>query len=225
MEATAENPCHCSVQMVLPKEEARTKDQVIGNQNLRIRKIVDHYQGTLRELDIALWELQESSASSIARLKNLKCLSIRLDHPHTRYAGIDSEFWRTSRASTVWNLLGTRSGKARALGRLRSLNLERAGITDYQLAKILESNPQLTDLRLRKCITLTDKVFQVLVGSMTAQILETLHFTQSDADEIDNRILVHISKLSNLKVNPSISCFCSENLVACSPCRYMVATK
>ena len=40
----------------------------------------------------------------------------------------------------VWNNLAFNIGKT-FLDRLRSLNLERAGITDYQLAAVLESNP------------------------------------------------------------------------------------
>ena len=200
MEATANRNCLHSVQMILPKQEARTKEKVIHNQNLRIRKVVDSYRDSLRDLEIALWELQDSSAKSIAQLKNLRKLSIRLDHPHTRHASVDSQFWEASPGSTVWNMLASRPGKARSLGRLQSLSLERAGITDYQLAKLLKSNPQLTELRLRKCFTLTDKTFKVLAESPVAPHLETLHFTKSDTEEIDERILEHIGRLPNLKV-------------------------
>lgn len=215
MEATAGRDCLYSVQKILPKQASRTKDMVIVNQNSRIRKAVDRYRGTLRDLEVALWELQESSASSIAQLRNLQGLSIRLDHPHTRFSGVDPKYWGTSRASTVWNVLGSRSGKARALGRLRSLNLDRAGITDYQLAKMLEGNPRLTELRLRKCLALTDKAFKLLVESYVAQHLETLHFTKSDSDEIDERVLAYIGKLSKLKVWPSNIAALMRSLIIC----------
>lgn len=112
-----------------------------------------------------MWELHDSAASSIAQLKNLKKLSIRLDHPHTRYRGIDRRFWES------YNL-ASKPGKT-ALGRLRSLNLERAGITDYQLAKVLESNPMLTELRLRKRLTLTDNTFKILAESSVGRRMET----------------------------------------------------
>lgn len=199
MEATADRSCLHSVQMILPKDESRAKVKVIYNQNLRIRKVVDGYQHTLRDLEVALWELHDSSACSIAQLRNLKRLSIRLDHPHTRFPGIDRQFWESSPGSTVWNNLASKSEKT-ALGRLRSLNLERAGITDYQLAKVLESNPMLTEIRLRKCLNLTDKTFKIVAESKIGRRIKTLCFTKSDSDSIDDRILEHIGKLPNLKV-------------------------
>ena len=200
MEATADRNYLHSVQMILPKDESRTKVKVIHNQNLRIRKVVDAYRQTLRDLEVALWELDDSTVYSIAQLKNLKRLSIRLDHPHTRFPGIDRQFWESSPGSTVWNSLASKPGR-RALGRLRSLNLERAGITDYQLAKVLESNPMLTELRLRKCLTLTNKTFKILAESNVGQHIETLCFTKSDSDDIDSRLLEYLGKLPNLKVS------------------------
>lgn len=200
MEATADQSSLHSVQMILPKDESRTKLRVIHNQNLRIRKVVDAYQHTLRDLEIALWELDESTACSIAQLKNLKRLSIRLDHPHTRFPGVDRQFWESSLGSTVWNHLASKPGKS-TLGHLRSLNLERAGITDYQLAKVLESNPMLTELRLRKCLTLTNKTFKLLAESRIGRHIETLCFTKSDSDGIDGRMLDYVGKLPSLKVS------------------------
>ena len=199
MEATGDQSSLHSVQMVLPKDESRTKVKVIHNQNLRIRRVVDAYQKTLRDLEIALWEIDDYTACSIARLKNLKRLSIRLDHPHTRFPGVDRQFWESSPGSTVWNNLASTAAK-NTLGRLQTLTLERSRITDYQLANILDSNTMLTELRLRKCLTLTNKIFKVLAESRIGQQIETLCFTKSDGDGIDNRMLEYIGKLPNLKV-------------------------
>lgn len=199
MEPTADQNYIQSVQIILPKEESRTKVRVIRNQNLRIQKVVEAYQQTLRDLEVALWELDDSTACSIGLLKNLKRLSIRLDHPHTRFPGIDRQFWESSPGSTVWNNLACTPKKS-TLGRLQSLNLERAGITDYQLAKVLESNPKLTDLRLQKCLTLTNKTFKILAESNVGRHIETLCFTKSDSNDIDGRLLVYIGNLPNLKV-------------------------
>lgn len=201
MEATADRSCLHSVQMILPKSHSRTKDTVIRNQNLKTQRVINKYQDSLRDLEVALWELEESSASSIAQLTNLKRLSIRLDHPHTRYSGINQHFWDTAPGSTVWNGLVPQPGNVSgALGHLQSLNLERAGITDYQLAKLLESNLRLTELRLKKCFNLTYKTFKTLSESKVGQQLETLHFTKSNNDKIDKRVLEYIAKMPKLKV-------------------------
>ena len=210
MEATADRSCLHSVQMILPKSESRKKDKVIRNQNLRIANVVEKYPHTLRDLEIACWELQESAAAAVAKLRNLKRLSIRLDHPHTRYSGLDASFWETAPGSTAWNLLASKPEKGKAaLGRLQSLSLERAGITDYQLVKILESNPQLTELRLRKCVGLTDKIFKILAEGRVGRGLEVLHFTRCNGEEIDERVLEWIGKIPNLKV------WCPLILVCC----------
>lgn len=93
VEATADRSHLHSVQMILARDESRTKGKVVHNQNIRIRKVIDAYQQKLRDLEIALWELHDSTANSIAQLKNLKKLSIRLDHPHTRFPGSNRQFW------------------------------------------------------------------------------------------------------------------------------------
>lgn len=126
-------------------------------------------------------------------------MSIRLDHPHTRYSGIDAQFWNSSPHSKIWNILASKQGETTALGSLQSLNLERAGITDYQLAKILESNSSLTEVRLRKCFNLTNKSFKMLADSKIGGLIETLHVTHND--EIDETALEYIGRLPNLKVS------------------------
>ena len=120
--------------------ESRTKSNLILNQNLRIRKIVDTHQHIIQDLEVDLWELHDTSACSIAQLKNLKRLSIRLDHPHTRLPGDDRQFWESSPGSTVWTNLASKTEKT-TLGRLRSLNLERAGITNYQWPRCWKATP------------------------------------------------------------------------------------
>lgn len=148
-------------------------------------------------------ELDDYSPCSIAQLKNLKNLSVRLDHPHTRYPGITRKFCESSPLLTVWSNLGSKLGNA-TLGRLRSLNLERAGIMDYQLAKVLESNPMQTELRLRKRLSLTDITLKILAENNVGQHVETLFFTMSDSDESDDRILEYIWEATKPKGTTSL---------------------
>ena len=97
--------------------------------------------------------------------------------------------------------MAPKQGKVNALGRLQSLSLERAGLTDFQLARIIDSNPSLTELRLRKCFNLTEKLFKILADSKVGQQLEVLHFTKSQSEGIDDRILDCIGRLPKLKVH------------------------
>ena len=210
MEASEDRSSMNSVQVTLPKSKSRTKDMVVRHQNATVGKVVDKYQQTLRDLEVALWELDRSSVESIGRLRNLRRLSIRLDHPHTRHTDVDRSFWKSSLGSTVWNSLfkdsSPRSARTNPLGRLESLSLERAGITDYQLQQTLVDNPRISELRLQKCLTLTEETFQYLANSNFSQTLEVLHFTQNESTEIDNRVLVHIGKLSRLRVSSRQDC-------------------
>ena len=194
-----------SLQVVLPKADSRTKAMVIRKQNAIVRRVVEQYRQTLRNLEVALWELNHSSVASIATLENLRHLSIRLDHPHTRHFDLDRTFWKSSPGSTVWNSLFTRPNSCpdgkKIFGRLEALTLERAGITDYQLQKVLESNPYIKQLKLQKCLLLTEETFQNLASNPCGNHIELLHFTHNPNDYIDDRILKYIGKLPILKVS------------------------
>ena len=200
MEANHDQDTTHSVQVVLEKKKARGRDMIIHNQNVTTRKILERTRQPLRDLEVGLWDLQKSSADAIATLHRLRRLAIRLDHPNVRYAGVDKSYWKTSPGSTVWNSLYSEKGDKRCLGRLQSLTLERAGITDYQLQKILDSNPEITELRLKKCLTLTAEFFETLAASKVGKQLRVLHFTHSDNIEIDDQVLQYVEKLTNLKV-------------------------
>lgn len=150
--ATARSPLH-SVQRISPRRGSKNKECVVYMQNREIRHVVERYQSSLRDLEIAMWELQEGTARSLARLTNLKHLSIRFEHPQT--VQVNRAFGKGSPGSAVWNFLASKKGGQRALGRLETLILEGACITDYQLREILKGNPRIHVLVLRKCSNLT----------------------------------------------------------------------
>ena len=204
MEATANNSCLHSVQMILPKQGPKNKECVIFKQNRSVQEVVAKYQNSLRDLELAMWEFQEGTASLLAGLGNLRHLSIRLDHPHTRHPAIKQGFWQEAPGSTIWNHLAPKAGRAPALGRLQSLNLERAGVTDYQLKLLLKSNPQIRELRLRKCFNLTKETFKYLASSKLGGRLEILHFTMVDSSHIDDELLEYIGVMPKLKVSACV---------------------
>ena len=226
MDSSEERSSLHSVQVVLPRSETRTRSMTIKNQNAVVECVLKRYQQSLRDLEIALWELSQGPAELIALMRNLRHLAIRLDHPYTRHAGVDRAFWSTSPGSTVWNTLfhdpGQKGMNASCLGRLQSLTLERAGITDYQLQKIVEKTQSIQELRLQKCLLLTQETFEYLANSSCGRRLKVLYFTQSVTAEIDDRLLQYIGKLSMLKVGVSEGPSCFVSLIsaqgALSPC-------
>ena len=213
MEMTSVHDNTHSVQKVLEKRKTRSKNAIIFNQNLTIARIVHRYAKSLRDLEISVWDLQQSGAEALAKIDNVQRLSIRLDHPSTRRADLDPSFWCYSPGSTIWNTFYSRHNTPKVFGRLRSLNLERAGITDYQLLQILESNPKITELTLRKCLTLTDELFRGLSRSKIGKQLKVLHFTQTENARIDGRILKYISGMLSLEVKFPLDESCGHKII------------
>ena len=201
MEGRLDRPYTHTFQAFLPKIQSRNRKMLVRNQNATVRTIISQYQCTLRDLEISVWELQEPTARSIAQLKNLRRLAICLDHPCTSLPDMSRSFWNTSPGSTVWNNLFATKGQGPIFGRLQCFNLERSGITDYQLEQILNENPEIRDLRLRKCLNLTHETFQYLAHSEMNKRLETLLFTENWAKRIDSRVLIYIGALTNLCVS------------------------
>ena len=200
---TAHDPAR-SINLRLPSNTFHAKDSIITAQNTRASAVLEQHGDTLRDVELALWDLQASTAKTLTSLRRLRSLAIRLDHPHTSHRSISRKFWHQSPGSTMWNhLYGSRGGASPARpalgGKLQRLTLERAGVTDYQLRRILEENPQLTELRLRKCRTLTCEFFDWLAHSETAKRLEVLHFEQSWEESIDGEVLESIGEMPCLR--------------------------
>ncbi|KAI9806064.1 MAG: hypothetical protein M1833_004471 [Piccolia ochrophora] len=189
-----------AVRIVLPKRDTQHVSQIVRHQNERAARLVEHHAATIRDLELSVWELERPLTTTLARMPNLRRLALRLDHPHTRHPRLDKAHWSASPPGTVWNALDRHPDTARpVLGRLESLTLERAGITDYQLSRILANNPRITRLRLAKCRTLTEETFECLARSPLARSLEHLEFVKSDSEEIDERVLQWIPHLTALK--------------------------
>ncbi|KAI9849715.1 MAG: hypothetical protein M1837_002841 [Sclerophora amabilis] len=191
-----------AVSILLSKRDSRTRSQVIDNQNRRAAEILSRHATSLRDLELVLWELKLPVTDVLKTMPTLRRLSLRFDHPHTRHASVNKTYWETSPPGSIWNLLATQDGfrdGPTTFGRLEAINLERCGLTDYQLRQIIKRNPGVKEIRLQRCLTVTGATFEYLSRSPVAHTLETLHFTQSNSREIDERILDYIPKLTALK--------------------------
>ena len=208
LETSVTTSCLHSVQMVLPQKGSKNKDCVIQMQNKSVQDVLSKYSHTLKDLEIAVWDLQEGTASLLAELPRLQHLSLRLDHPHTRHSSIKQSFWQHAPGSTVWNLLAPKGGHDSASRGLQSLSLDRAGITDYQLRAVLKCNPNIKELYLRKCFNLTKGTFKFLASSRSGKQIEVLHFTMVDKEDIDERVLEYIGRMPKLQVSKILNICC-----------------
>ena len=199
------NVCRSSttydVSMVVHRGDIKTKQQIIRQQNCTSAAVLRTHGSHLRDLELAIWEIEKPVAEAMASMKNLRRLNLNLDHPHTRHSRLLRSYWDEAPTGTVWNLLAASASGQQMFGRLESVVLQRAGVTDYQLKQILKRNPHVKGLKLHKCFELTRRTFDYLARSPLANNLEILHFTSSHNEEVDERIFAHIPKLTALKVS------------------------
>jgi hypothetical protein len=213
------------INIILSKRKTKSANLIMFHQNTVAARILHRHAPSLRSLELALWDLQATTADALAKASQLRHLSLRLDHPHARAVDLHRGFWCSSPGSTVWNSLFTAPSNARSrstspspssskqsessalvrstvFGQLESLTLERAGITDWQLLRLISENPKLREIRLHKCLTITDEFFRELSRSPIGKSrLRVLHFTSSDNPLVDRRILRWIGKLGALEVS------------------------
>ena len=194
-----------SVQILLERKKNRSKDLVVRNQNRKLSAVLERQGRYLHDLEVSLWALEDPLAKRIGSLGMLRRLSVRMDHPHTRHADVPLSFWKSAEPSAAWNRLYANPGNGPLvpLGRLQILTLERAGITSYQLRRVLECNPRVTELRLRKCLALDDEFWAWLAASRFATQLKVFHFTHNTGRDMDNRVLDHLDAFSALEVSSS----------------------
>ena len=189
-----------SVPITLDTKDAKTRQQIVRNQNAKAADILQKQGQCLRDLELLMWELEKPLADALSGLRNLRRLSLRFDHSFVRHPSLGRDYWDCASAGSVWDLLSTDCGGEKVFGRLESLNLERSGITDYQLEQVIERNPRITELRLQKCLALTPDFFEYLTRSPIASTLKALHVTRNGSMELDDRILPYIAQLPALEV-------------------------
>ena len=189
-----------SVSITLDTKDVKTRQQIVRNQNAKAADILQKQGQCLRDLELLTWELEKPLADALSGLRNLRRLSLRFDHAFVRHPSLGRNYWDCASTGSVWDLLSTDCGGEKVFGRLESFNLERSGITDYQLERVIERNPLITELRLQKCLALTPDFFEYLTRSPIASTLKTLHVTRNSSMELDDRILPYIAQLPALEV-------------------------
>ncbi|KAK2765445.1 hypothetical protein FQN54_008298 [Arachnomyces sp. PD_36] len=136
------------------EEEPRTSRQTIRDQNAVLSNILNRYGSSLVTLEFLAYDLDEYAAHALGSncQRKLRNLALHFEHTHVRDHTLPRDFWRKpAPGSTAWNSLIGLGGRNCGLRGLESLTLERAGITPWQLRKLVKRNRNLRELRLRTC--------------------------------------------------------------------------
>lgn len=117
--------------------------------NALVQSILVRHADTLQTLDLSLWTLTKPIAESIAKLRALRHLTIRLeDNVFVRAVPRRCVAWERRQQDRAWKLLvDTATWKHR----LRSLKLVNTEITTDQLTVLLSGTHQCQDLHLKRC--------------------------------------------------------------------------
>ena len=115
--------------------------------------------------DLTSFELAELLSTNFTSLHHLH---LNFRHPYIHDPCLPANYWRSHKCSAIWNSfagIGSKNASALFLTNLRSLHVERAGLTSAQLQKWIEVNPYLSRLRLRCVYPGVDNEFVRWIGT------------------------------------------------------------
>ncbi|KAB8233516.1 F-box protein [Aspergillus alliaceus] len=138
-----------------PSDPSMMQEQMVRAQNKIFSRIVNRYGPSLVKLEFMAYDIDIESAMALGTRCQylLRHLALRFEHQHIRDGHIKPSTWRhPAPCSVAWNLLiGIGQYKHIGVSGLKTLILERAGITPWQLTMLVKKNPDLTVLKLKTC--------------------------------------------------------------------------
>ncbi|KAK8226591.1 hypothetical protein HDK77DRAFT_110378 [Phyllosticta capitalensis] len=213
-----------TVAHVIPQASELRPNTLLAFHTALTSAILSRYCVSMRNLELSVWALTPPIADALATLKNVTCLSLRVEDPFGRGflrrwiinwgSTTDDEeisprsspsFFRAmpeAGSGTEWNKF------ADAWGRLDTLRLIGAEISDWQLCRILERNTGLKELSLKKCPDVGRDLLSYMAEEWEGRFnLEALSLIECDAAvEIDEEALECIGELMNLKFLSLLGC-------------------
>ncbi|KAK7538615.1 uncharacterized protein J3D65DRAFT_551573 [Phyllosticta citribraziliensis] len=196
-----------TVAHVIPKASEHRPNTLLTFHTALTSSILSRYCVSMRNLELSVWALTPPIADALASLKNVRCLSLRVEDPSPSFFRAMPE----AGSGTEWNKF------ADAWGRLETLRLMGAEISDWQLCRILERNPGLKELWLKKCPDVGRDLLKYMAEEWDGRLgLDALSLIECDAAvEIDEEAMEYIGELTNLKHLSLLGCRgVSNNVVA-----------
>ncbi|KAK8161634.1 hypothetical protein IWX90DRAFT_388374 [Phyllosticta citrichinensis] len=187
-----------SIAHVIPKASEHRPNTLLTFHTALTSSILSRYCVSMRNLELSVWALTPPIADALASLKNVRCLSLRVEDPSPSFFRAMPE----AGSGTEWNKF------ADAWGRLETLRLMGAEISDWQLCRILERNPALKELWLKKCPDVGRDLLKYMAEEWEGRLgLDALSLIECDAAvEIDEEAMEYIRELTNLKHLSLLGC-------------------
>ena len=137
------------------------------------KSILTLHGGTLRNLDLSLCTLTSPIARSIARLRALRVLSIRIeDSPYMRTTSRSGRASQQAEQRVAWEILTDTAAWA---PRLEALRIEGGEISTTQLSQLLARSRWCRELWLSRCKSIGEEMWDWLgsgwKGSASLHIL------------------------------------------------------
>ena len=143
------------VEVITEEAYRRTANQTVRAQNAILADLLSRYGGSLTTLEFMAYDLDEYGAHALGSncQNKLRNLALRYEHTHVNDPMMRKSAWKKpAPPSTAWNpLIGIGVDEKCGLKGLETLTFERAGITPWQLRKLVKRNRGLRELKLRTC--------------------------------------------------------------------------
>lgn len=160
----AEKDAPTTVSLVVPEAEKLPLPALYAFHDALTTSILLRYGSSLRHLDLTVWTLGQSIAAALAKCRNLRSLSLRIENPHVRLSA-DAP-WELSESGVkvmrkvdeddAWDCFDG------AWGWLRELRIEGARVSSEQLVRVLKANPGVRELSVKNCKKLDKELWRLL---------------------------------------------------------------
>lgn len=156
----------------------------------------------LKSLSLSMYDIRstELTTAMAQNLSKLQHLDLNFCHPYIHGSPLPSSYWQKApQGSSCWNALvglGSDNQQALRMRGLRSLKIQRAGLTSTQLRRFIEANPRLRELHLNN-VTGVDREFVAWLGRYCAS--ETTCLSSIELENCPRLIMQQLEHFTWLK--------------------------
>lgn len=179
--------------IVIPRASSLNPATLEEFHDALIVSILGRHCHAIRCLYISLWRLSPCVAKALAKLSNLRVLSIRIEDPFASPIKRRRVGPQPKNEAAAWSILDG------AWKKLSAFRIEGAGVTDSQLSGLLKGSANLRELWVRRCPRVSETFWEYLSQHGAAHKLRVLGVAECGG-YIDEQVMNDIEQLSGLKV-------------------------